>query len=93
LFARCQALWRRFREHCPWEKAAPKLKDADRVPDASTVRRWSRGLDCSQPAPSFLRQALARVVHWLERGKQNVAKATPSPWIAVALEVLWPLRV
>jgi hypothetical protein len=93
LLARCQALWRRFQEHSSWEQAVPKLKDADRLPDTSTVRRWSLGLDCSQPAPSFLRQTLARVVFWLERRKQNDQKAAPLPWIAVALEVLWPLRV
>ena len=33
LFARCQALWRRIKEHCSWERASPKLKDPDRVPD------------------------------------------------------------
>jgi hypothetical protein len=27
LLARCQALWQHFVEHCPWEKALPKLKD------------------------------------------------------------------
>ena len=54
LLARCQALRRRFVDHCSWEKAVPKLKDADRVPDASTVRRWSKGVDGSQPALSFL---------------------------------------
>jgi DNA primase len=47
--ARCQALWQRFSEHCSWEKAVPRLKDADRSPDASTVRRWARGLDGSEP--------------------------------------------
>jgi hypothetical protein len=93
LLARCEALGRRFQEHCSWEKAVPKLKDADRSPDVSTVRRWSRDLDCSQPAPSFLHQTLARVVHWLGRGKQSDQKAAPLPWMAVALKVLWPLRV
>ena len=54
----------------------PTLKDPDRVPDPSTLRRWSRGLDRSQPAASFLRQTLARVVHWLARGDQ----ADPNAW-------------
>ena len=66
LLARCQALLRRFVEHCSWEKALPKLKDPDRLPDPSTVRRWSQGVDESQPALSFLRQTAARVAHWLE---------------------------
>ena len=47
LFARCEALQHRFGGSCSWEKAQPQLKDADRLPDAFTVRRWSRGLDRS----------------------------------------------
>jgi hypothetical protein len=93
LWARCQALWRRFKEHCSWEKAVPELKDADCLPDASTVRRWSRGMDGSQPEVSFLRQTTARVAHWLERGKQGDAKTGPLPWMVSALGVLWPLRL
>ena len=50
LLTRCQALRRRFVEHCSWEEATPTLKDANRVPDSSTLRRWSSGLDRSQPA-------------------------------------------
>jgi len=51
--ARCHALQRRFAEQCSWEKALPKLKDADRLPDPSTVRRCSSGLDGFQLALSF----------------------------------------
>jgi hypothetical protein len=93
LLARCQALGRRFQEHCSWEKAVPKLKDADRVPDASTVRRWSRGLDGSQPEVSFRGQVMARVAQWLKRGQQGDAQVRLFPWMVSALEVLWPLRV
>jgi hypothetical protein len=93
LVARCQTLLRRFMEHCSWERAVSKFKDADRVPDSSTVRRWSKGLDCSQPALSFLPHTLTRVAHWLERGEPGVQKAAPLPWIISALEVLWPMRV
>ena len=42
LFARCRALWLRFREQCSGEMAVPRVRDADRLPDASTVRRWLR---------------------------------------------------
>jgi hypothetical protein len=45
LLARCQALRRHFVERGSWEEAAPTLKDPDRVPDPSTLRRWSVGLD------------------------------------------------
>lgn len=59
LLARGQALQRRFVEHRSWEEATPALKDANHLPDPSTLRRWARGLDPSQPACSFLRQTLA----------------------------------
>ena len=43
LVARCHTLLRRFVEHCSWERAVSRFKDADRVPDSSTVhRRWKR---------------------------------------------------
>jgi hypothetical protein len=93
LVARCQSLLRRFVEHCSWERAVSKFKDADRVPDSSTVRRWSKDLDCSQPAISFLRHTMSRVAQWLERGNPGAQKAAPLPWIISALEVLWPMRV
>jgi hypothetical protein len=92
LLARGEALRQRFEQHRCWEKAMPKLKDADRAPDASTVRRWSSGLEGSQPAASFLRQAVARIIPWLKCGKQRDAQVKPLPWMFPALEVLWPLR-
>jgi hypothetical protein len=93
LLARCQALQRRFAEHSSWEKALPKLKDPDRLPDPSTVRRWSSGLDCSQPALSFLRQTVSRVAHWLARGHQAHDATVPLSWITPVLQILWPLRL
>ena len=93
LLARCQALWLRFKEHCSWEKAAPKLKDADRVPDASTVRRWSQGLDCSEPAVSFVRQTGDLHSSLAAARYDSDPKAVPLPWMASALEILWPLRL
>jgi hypothetical protein len=85
LLARCQALWRRFAERCSWEKALPKLKDPDRLPDPSTVRRWAGGLDSSQLAPSFLSQTVPRVAHWLVRGRQAVDETGPLSWITPIL--------
>ena len=35
--ARCQALRRRFAEHCSWEEAVPTLRDPNRLPDPSTL--------------------------------------------------------
>jgi hypothetical protein len=93
LLARCQALQQRFLQHYPWEKALPKLKDPDRLPDSSTLRRWSSGLDYSQPALSFLSQTVTSVTHWLARGDQALDEAGPLSWITPALEVLCRLRL
>jgi len=93
LLARAQALRRHFLEHCSWEEATPTLKDPDRVPDPSTLRRWSGGLDRSQPAASFQRQTFSRLAHWL--GCRAPADPHPEPLSGMApfLQVLWPLRL
>jgi len=93
LLARAQALRRHFAEHCSWEEATPTLKDPDRVPDPSTLRRWSGGLDRSQPAASFRRQTFARLVHWLGRGAPADPQSEPLSWLTPVLQVLWPLRL
>jgi hypothetical protein len=93
LLARCQALLQRFVAHCSWDKAVPKFKDSDRLPDPSTVRRWSVGLDASQPALSFLRQTIARVTCWLTVAEQRQDEAAVHGWLAPALETLRPLRL
>jgi hypothetical protein len=80
-------------EHCSWEKALPKLQDPDRLPDPSTVRRWSSGLDGSDPASSFLSQTVSRVAHWLMRSHQADGQAGPLRWITPVLKDLWPLRL
>jgi Domain of unknown function (DUF6431) len=93
LLTHCQALQRRFVEHCSWEEATPTLKDPNRVPDSSTLRRWAHGLDRSQPALSFLRQTLARVHHWLALGNPADHQAEPLSWLTPVLQILWPLRL
>ena len=93
LLARAQALQRRFIEHCTWEDAAPRLKDPNRVPDASTLRRWSCGLDRSQPAASFRGQTFARLARWLRRDAPAEPQAEPLPLLTPILQVLWPLRL
>jgi hypothetical protein len=90
LLTRCQSLRRRFVEHCSWEEATPPLKDPNRVPDPSTLRRWSSGLDRSHPALSFLRQTLARMTHWLARGDPADHQAGPLSWLSPVLQILWP---
>lgn len=90
---RCQALRRRFAEHCSWEEAVPTLKDPNRVPDPSTLRRWAHGLDRSQPAISFFRQTLARMTHGLACGDPTDPQAEPLSWRTPVLQILWPLRL
>ena len=93
LLARGQALRRRLEEHCSWEEATPAVKDPNRLPDPSTLRRWAQGLDPSQAARSFLRQTLARFAPWLRRGDQADPGAGPLSWLTPVLQVLWPLRL
>jgi hypothetical protein len=93
LLTRSQALQQRFAKHCSWEEAAPTLKDPNRVPDPSTLRRWAHGLDHSQPALSFLRQTLARMAHWLARGDPTDQEAGPCSGLIPVLQILWPLRL
>jgi hypothetical protein len=93
LLARCQALRRRFVDGCSWEEALPDLKNSNRLPDPSTLRRWSSGLDLSQLALSFARQTIARIAHWLERGDQANHEAGPLSWLTPVLPILWPLRL
>jgi Domain of unknown function (DUF6431) len=92
LLARSQALRQRFEEHRAWEAVTPALKDANRVPDASTLRRWSRGLDPFQLAASFLRQTLARIVPWLARRDSATQETSNLSPLAPILHVFWPLR-
>ena len=92
LLARSQALRRRFEERRSWEDATPALKDPNRVPDASTLRRWSRGLDPSQPTASFLRRTLAGIAHGLARGGSAAQEALNLSQLTPILHILWPLR-
>lgn len=50
LITRSQALERYFGEHCSLEMAAPLVKDPDRIPAVSTLRRWFRVLDLPELA-------------------------------------------
>ena len=93
LLARCQVWWRRAVEHCSWEEAAPKCKAPDRLPDASTIRRWSSGVDDSPSAPPFLRQMMARVAQRLAFTDLRQDEAAFLSWLTPVLELLRPLRL
>jgi hypothetical protein len=95
LLARSQALRRRFVDHCPWESAAPTVQDPNRVTDPSTLRRWSRSLDHSQPPFSRLRKTLENVSRWLTHGVIVRHGALPLSWLTLDpfLRMFWPLRL
>ena len=60
-------------------KALPKLKNADRLPDASTVRRWSSGLDFFQLALSFIHQTTTRLAPSGATGTVAAASVRKNP--------------
>lgn len=95
LIARSQALRKYFVEHCSWEAAAPTVKDPERVADGSTLRRWFRSLDCSQPPFSFLRPAIHAVSVALHGGKRLCQGPLPLSWQTAfaCLNRFWPLRL
>jgi hypothetical protein len=92
LVTRSEALRRRFVEGRSWEDAAPVLKDPDRVPAPSTLRRWCRSLDSSPAAFSYLRRALKAVTQWLDCGEVPVFGSLRLSWPTLypCLRVIWP---
>ena len=93
--ARSQALRLYFVESRSWEAAAPTTKDPDCVADPSTLRRWFRNLDSSQPPFSFLRQTMLAITAWLSRTEILVHDALPLRWHTTFpfLARFWPLRL
>ena len=69
------------------------LKDSDRVPDPSTLRRWSNGVECSQLVLSFLRQTLARIAYWRGHRDWRDDEACFVGWLTPVLQILRPRRV
>ena len=95
LIARSQALLRYFVEGCCWEAAAPAVKDPDRIADSSTLRRWFRSLDSSQPPFSCLRRTMLAVSAWLDSAEILVEDWLPLRWCTIFpfLARFWPLRL
>ena len=92
LVARSEAMRLRFVEGRSWEDAAPPLKDPDRVPAPSTLRRWCRSLDSSRPPFSYLRRALKTVTQWLAYREAPVFGSLRLSWSTVypCLQLFWP---
>ncbi|MGH9402094.1 MAG: DUF6431 domain-containing protein [Terriglobia bacterium] len=92
LMSRGQALRRRFEEHRSWEKSVPLLKDPNHQPDSSTLRRWARGLNPSQPAASFLCQTLAHIARSMAAARDKTSPQAAGSWMIPIVQVLWPRR-
>jgi hypothetical protein len=92
LIARSEALRRRFAEGSSWEDAAPRLKDADRVPAPSTLRRWCHDLDSSCSTFSFLLRAVQTMTQWPDRCDLSVFSSRRLSWpmLYPCLRVVWP---
>jgi hypothetical protein len=97
LLARSDALRRRFVEGQSWEASAPTVKDPDRVAAPSTLRRWARSLDDSEPPFSRVRQTLTTISQWLVEGKVVRHGALRLSWSTVVPFLRqrwpWPLRL
>jgi len=95
LLARSEALRRYFLEHCSYESAAPTVKNPDRIAAPSTLHRWFRNLDNSQPPFAFLRPTLARIQDSLQRGEviRHATLRLSWPTVSPFLQQLWPLRL
>jgi hypothetical protein len=95
LIARSEALRRYFVDGCSWEAAAPPGKDPRRVADPSTLRRWFRDLDSSQPPFSFLQRTILKIDRWMRRGEILHHDNLPLSWPTVFpfLHRFWPLRI
>lgn len=93
--ARSQALRRYFLEGCSWEAAAPVVRDANRLADPSTLRRWFRLLDSSHPPFSFLRRTMQAVSQTLGNGYTLQLGLLRLHWrtLFFLLGQFWPLRL
>lgn len=95
LIARSEALRRYFVDGCSWEAAAPPVKDPCRVADPSTLRRWFRDLDSSQPPFSFLQRTILKIDRWMRRGEilHHDDLLLSWPTVFPFLRRFWPLRI
>jgi Domain of unknown function (DUF6431) len=95
LIARSQAMRRYFVEGCCWETAVPVVKDPDRIADPSTLRRWFRSLDSSQPPFSNLQRTMRAISTWFDKTETLVHESLPLCWNTTFpfLAWYWPLRL
>src|ERR1700691_5196366 len=70
-------------------------QDPDRVADPSTLRRWFRSLDSSQPPFSSFLRTMVAISAWLDRTEILVHDSLPLRWHTIFpfLARFWPLRL
>ena len=95
LIARSQALRRYFVEALLAGRPRRPRQRSRRVTDPSTLRRWFRSLDCSQPPFSFLRSTMQAVCRALDGGKLLQLGGLRLCWRTLfpCLGRCWPLRL
>lgn len=89
LVARSQAVWRYFIEGCSLDMSAPLMKDPDRIPSSSTLRRWFQSLD-SSILSDCVTQLPSKAESVRPAGSEAIAvhHRTPFPFLEKILEVV-----
>jgi len=89
LIARSQALWAYFVEDCSLDMSAPLMKNPDRVPAPSTLRRWFHPLDSSILCDCLIKVP-SKAVSMPPAGSETIAirHRTPFPFLQKTLEVV-----
>jgi len=82
---RCrQQAWESASQASNWEQSVPDVKDADRLPDPSTVRRWSWQL--------FALGVLVSIAMWAGAGWNTAVPSTIRAWDWNALSRILPVE-
>lgn len=92
--ARCQAVQRHFVENTSVEMAAPLVMNPERIPAASTVRRWFSALDAAhaQAAEPVLLPVVKAPFPFLRRVVESLRQRLDRGSLGPLLQVLLPLR-
>lgn len=89
LIARSQAVWRYFIQGCSLDMSAPLMKDPDRIPASSTLRRWFHSLDSSILSDCVI-QLPSKAESMRPARSETIAirHRTPFPFLQKILEVV-----
>ena len=83
---RCrQQAWESLHETSSWEESVPNIKEPDRLPDPSTVRRWAEQL--------FYLGVLLTFKLWQAAGWSISGPPTILAWDWMAIRLILPVEV